>query len=365
MIAQSRFLGKWATAFWFRHVGTPQIAGCVLTVWLRGGTIAVFKTERGEPPFTWVELLVVLGVLAVLIAIVVPNLAGITGGARTTAAETELDIVQTAMDILIGETQAVTVTMRRKAYAARVGTDTAVEYWYVSIDEDTGEKEYHSATANLRLRGGTSGSYYWSESGLVFQKEYPVSTPMPTLTPATRATSTATSTPTKEVTATPETTPTPVSTGRLEVTYPLEMIVEESDMVTVEIMADPGLAETETHPVYASGVIIVEVSSQDKVRDRIEKRIKLYPVMSVELIASNFDIMQGDADARRAITTAHSASWTWSIAARKPGMQRITINVFGEAVVTGEKFIVLEKSISRNINVLDKSLPKKILDGLY
>jgi len=84
--------------------------------------------------------------------------------------------------------------------------------------------------------------------------------------------------------------------------------------------------------------------------------------MSAELVAANFDIIQGDADARRAITTTYCAAWTWSVAARKPGIQKITINIFGEATIDGEKRTVLEMSKSRNINVVEKPLSKRILD---
>jgi hypothetical protein len=139
------------------------------------------------------------------------------------------------------------------------------------------------------------------------------------------------------------------------------MIVEEDDVVTVEIMADPKYTEVGVHPMGASGVITIETSEG---RVRIEDKIRLYPVMSAELIAVNFDIIQGDADPRRPIASTYSAAWTWSIAARKPGAQKITINIFGETTIDEEKLIVLEKSNSRNIKVVEKPLPRRILDIL-
>ena len=70
------------------------------------------KRIRSERGFTLVELLVVLAVLAILIAIVLPNLAGITGGARRTAAETEFDTVQTALDSMMSKNEALSVYRR-------------------------------------------------------------------------------------------------------------------------------------------------------------------------------------------------------------------------------------------------------------
>jgi len=76
---------------------------------------------------------------------------------------------------------------------------------------------------------------------------------------------TPTHTPTSTTADMPTNTPlppteTPVSTGRLEVTHPLEMIVEEADVVTVEIIADPKYAEVGVHPPHATGVITIETS---------------------------------------------------------------------------------------------------------
>ena len=130
----------------------------------------MLKRMRGERGFTLVELLVVLAIMAILVAIVVPNLAGLTGGARGKAAREELSIVQTAMDTLMSEHEAVSVN---GGNAQQVGSSTLVTYWFVtSISVDTGQETYASDTANLRLRTTSNGTYSWSAGGAVTQVSY-------------------------------------------------------------------------------------------------------------------------------------------------------------------------------------------------
>ena len=68
------------------------------------------KRNGGEAGFTLVELLIVLAILAVLIAIVLPNFTGLIGGSETTAADTELRIVQTAVDAKMASESLASVT---------------------------------------------------------------------------------------------------------------------------------------------------------------------------------------------------------------------------------------------------------------
>jgi type IV pilus assembly protein PilA len=56
------------------------------------------RKGSGEQGFTLVELLIVLAILAVLVAVVLPNFTGLLSGSQDTAASAELNIVQTAVD---------------------------------------------------------------------------------------------------------------------------------------------------------------------------------------------------------------------------------------------------------------------------
>jgi prepilin-type N-terminal cleavage/methylation domain-containing protein len=58
---------------------------------------------KGEKGFTLVELLIVFTLLAVLAAIMIPNVSGLVSYGHAEAAATELSILQTSMDAMMAK----------------------------------------------------------------------------------------------------------------------------------------------------------------------------------------------------------------------------------------------------------------------
>ena len=68
----------------------------------------IHQDNRG---FTLVELIVAIAILAILVAIVVPNVTGLIGYGQTEGANEEASIVQTAMDTMMAKESLASVTL--------------------------------------------------------------------------------------------------------------------------------------------------------------------------------------------------------------------------------------------------------------
>ena len=112
------------------------------------------RMHKGNAGFTLVELVVVIAILGVLAAIALPNFVGVVDDGQTEAAAIELDLVQTAMDVMMAREGITAVT--------EVAIGAAVSDFSASPAEKALYPDYMRSTS-------TTGTYYWGASGNVAQ----------------------------------------------------------------------------------------------------------------------------------------------------------------------------------------------------
>ena len=109
----------------------------------------IHQDNRG---FTLVELLVAIALIAILVAIVMPNITGLIGYGQTEGANAESSIVQTAMDTMMAKEGLASVT-------ATVATDNMTAF-------PTGNALYPDYLRSVT----TQGTYSCDTTGLVTQE---------------------------------------------------------------------------------------------------------------------------------------------------------------------------------------------------
>jgi prepilin-type N-terminal cleavage/methylation domain-containing protein len=119
----------------------------------------ITRVARGQKGFTLIEMIVVVGIIAVLAAVIVPNIGRFIGSGEDGAKKAEAEAVQTAMNAMMADVAIVTVN-------ERVGPATPTNDW--GALPDTGEVLPAGKNAFLFDPAAPAGQYLQNQTTTYF-----------------------------------------------------------------------------------------------------------------------------------------------------------------------------------------------------
>ena len=91
------------------------------------------RVFRGESGFTLIEMMVVVGIIAVLAAVIIPNIGKFIGSGEQGAKDAEYESVQTAMNAMMADSAVVVVVDHSAA------GDQSIQDWTAQPEEDASD----------------------------------------------------------------------------------------------------------------------------------------------------------------------------------------------------------------------------------
>jgi type IV pilus assembly protein PilA len=120
------------------------------------------RVARGQKGFTLIEMIVVVGIIAVLAAVIVPNIGRFIGSGEEGAKAAEWEAVQTAMNAMMADTAVTLITPVDL-------TDTAVSNWAAAPVEDATDPGAEFLAAYLQ-EASTTYAYCFTSDGQIYHQ---------------------------------------------------------------------------------------------------------------------------------------------------------------------------------------------------